>query len=274
MPITTEIVNWNADDAKRELATTKRNRPTSRTTVNRYRSDMESGRWSFNGEAIKYDTEGANIDGGHRLTALSETDGTVYVQFLVVRGLPTASQLTMDRARIRTAGQQLQMTGIPNGNIVASGVRLFLSSRDGYLFRDNRLAAEKVTTAYIEEWTSENSDIVAFIGKFLTDVKAADAPPSVAYAAAILFTTVNPRATPEFFHILAKGAGNAEHPITVLDKRLQKHRREGIKISSRDTLGLYVQAWNAWRTGRTLTKFQRPRGGHWTEATFPRPVAR
>lgn len=56
-----------------------------------------------------------------------------------------------------------------------------------------------------------------------------------------------------------------------LDKRLQRMRREGLKMPERDYLALFILAWNAWRDGKQMSKFQRPRGGRWSEANFPEP---
>ena len=274
MTITTAIVTWGPAEAADALATMTRNRRLSPTKVKQYRNDMLAGRWQFAGESVQFDEEGHLLNGQHRLKALASLEGTaVRLQFLVVRGLPAESQMVMDQVRARQAGQQLQMREVRDANTVAAGVRLWLAYDTGLMFRDAKLAQETITTAYIEEWVLGHLDIVEALYQFLRDIKATDAPGSVAYAAALTFWQRNPAATAEFFRTFAKGAAGESSPITVLDKRLQRHRREGLKISNRDVLGLYVQAWNAWRRGQSLTKFQRPRGGHWTETTFPRAAA-
>lgn len=255
------------------LATTERNRRLYQTAINKYRNAMESGLWEFTAEPIHFDATGCLINGQHRLTAVSMLPEEASIPFLVVRGLDQSAQLAMDQGRYRQAGQQLAMLGVKDSNAVAAGVRLYLAYSTGLLFRDNKLAQEAITTSLIERWVGEHADSVDNLGTFFTDIRKNDAPVSVAYAAAITFTQKNPAAAREFFHLLSRGAGGADHPITVLDKRLQRHRREGIAISSRDQLGLFIQAWTAWRKGQALTKFQRPRGGTWTAATFPRAVA-
>jgi len=255
------------------LATAKRNRRIYQTAVNKWRNAMASGMWEFTGESIQFDTGGHLINGQHRLTALTLLPKETEIMFLVVRGLAEDAQLAMDQGRIRQAGQQLSMLGFKDANVVAAGVRLYAAHSSGLLFRDNKTAQETITTPFIEAWVSEHANIVAALGKYTTDIRRNDAPVSVAYAAAIIFTQKDPAAAREFFRMLSHGAGGSDHPITVLDKRLQRHRREGINISSRDTLGLFIQAWTAWRKGQSLTKFQRPRGGSWTALTFPRAAA-
>lgn len=273
MSTTHTIQNITPVDARKLLATGQRNRKIVTTAVNRYRNDMANGRWTFAGDPIRFDDAGHLLDGQHRLTALAGLPEGKSIDFLVITGLDPQAQMVMDQGRIRQAGQQLQMKGVRDANLVAAGVRLYLSHRSGFLFRDNHFAAEHITTPYIETWVDENSGAIDWIGSFITSVKGSDAPGRVAYCAALIFTHIDASATRDFFRLLCKGAGGSDHPITVLDKRLQRHRREGIRISDRDTLGMYVQAWNAWRKGRPLTKFQRPRGGTWTVATFPRAAA-
>lgn len=273
MTITHTIQTITPKDARNLLATSIRNRKIVTTAVNRYRNDMANGRWGFAGDPIRLDNAGHLIDGQHRLTALAQLPDGTAIDFLVIEGLDPETQMAMDQGRLRQAAQQLQMLGVKDANTVAAGVRLYLSYRHGYLFRDNKLGQEHITTAYIESWVAEHDDMVSFLGGFITNIRLTDAPGSVAYAAAIIFANTNPMQATEFFKLLSHGAGGADHPITVLDKRLQRHRREGVRISNRDALGLYVQAWNAWRKGRPLTKFQRPRGGTWTITTFPKVAA-
>lgn len=273
MTISHSMRELDPSDARKMLATTTRNRRISQTAVKRYRNDMLSGRFPFAGATISFDPEGHLLDGQHRLTALAGCPDGTKVMFLIVSGLDPETQMVMDQGLRRGTGQQLQMRGVRDANVVAAGVRLYLFYRHGFLFRDSKLGQEHVTTAYVESWVEEHRDVIEFVGRFITNVKLTDAPPSVAYCAALIFAQSNPIACEEFFKLLSHGAGGADHPITVLDKRLQRHRREGIKISSRDVLGLYIQTWNAWRHSKPLTKFQRPRGGTWTVTNFPKVAA-
>lgn len=274
MTIKTSISTFTPEMAALALTTMIRNRRISATKVAQYRNDMSAGRWQFTGEPIQFDTEGHLINGQHRLSALSSLEGTaISIPFLVIRGLPEDAQMVMDQGRVRQAGQQLQLRGVKDANTVAAGVRLYLSHSTGLAFRDNKAAAEVITTAYIEEWVDSHADLIDAINPHLHNIRQADAPSSVAYCAALMFWRKNPIAAPQFFRVLAKGGEGEFSPITVLDKRLQRHRREGLRISNRDMLGLYIQAWNAWRKGQRFSKFQRPRGGHWTEVTFPKVAA-
>lgn len=271
MPLTTAVETITKPIAQMLIESQDVNRPVSWPTVRRYSNDMNAGLWDTNGESIKIDHQGHMRDGAHRCHALLISDIDSF-DSVVVRGLEPITQRTMDLGRRRSPGNQLAMMGIKNANVVAGGAKLYLLYTTGLMFRDNNVATEHITTTFIEKWAGENIAKIDRLNGYLTDILATDAQPSVAYAAALVFDECGPTAAPAFFRLLHKGAGDESHPITVLDKRLQRHRRESIKIAPREVLGFYIQSWNAWAKDRPLTKFQRPRGGHWTEATFPRPV--
>lgn len=268
--VTHSIVMVDADVAKRWLLRNVKNRKLRQTIVQRYRNDMAAGRWAFAADPIRFSTDGDLLDGQHRLHAIAELDGLT-IPMLVVRGLPEAAQGYMDQGGRRTPGDQLSLKGYPNSNALAAAVKQYLIWQDGYMFRDNKAATAAVTTPRIEEWVAANPESTTRYTALHHIVRQNFAPPSIAGAAAIRFAQLDESATVEFFTLLARGAGTDGHPIVTLDKRLARLRREGLKMSNRDILSLFILAWNAWREGRQMAKFQRPRGGAWTEETFPVP---
>lgn len=269
--VNAQVVTLTPEKAKGLLALNRRNRKISETVVSRYQRDMIEGNWLFAADPIRFAADEGLLDGQHRLTALSRCPDTVALPFLVIRNLDDETQTVMDQGRKRTPGDQLALKGVKDYNVVAAGVKIYLSWTGGLLFKDNKVAASVISAPRIEQFVSTNLDMIGRLGSYVGWIKDNDAPPSVGYAAALAFDGVNPADSREFFRILAKGAGDDKHPITVLDKRLTRHRREGLRMSHRDQLALFFQSWNAWRSGRTLSKFQRPRGGSWSDANFPEP---
>lgn len=267
--ITHAIVMVTPDMADRWLTFNTHNRKIRQQTVARYRADMEAGLWTMAADPIRFDRDGRLSDGQHRLVALSELPETVAIPFLVVRGLPPEAQSVMDQGVKRTPGDQLSLAGVKNANAVAAAVKKLLIWNLGLLFRDTKV--QQITSPQIEQWVTDHPGDVAFFNSIWYLVRQNDAPPSVAGSAAIAFADLDPTACERFFTLLARGAGGAGHPITTLDKRLQRHRREGLKMPDRDYLSLFILAWNAWRDGKEMHKFQRPRGGRWSEANFPEP---
>lgn len=267
--ITHAIVMVTPDMAERWLANNTHNRKVRQRTVGRYKADMESGLWAMAADPIRFDRDGALLDGQHRLLALAELPDSAAIPFLVVRGLPPESQGVMDQGSKRTPGDQLALAGVKNANAVAAAVKKLLIWRGGLMFRDTKL--QHISSPQTEAWVADHVGDVEFFNSIWSYIRQNDGPPSVAGAAAFAFAQIDPVACERFFTLLARGAGGEGHPITTLDKRLQRNRREGLKMPDRDYLALFVLAWNAWRGGKQMSKFQRPRGGRWSEDNFPEP---
>lgn len=255
--------------AKRWLAKNLKNRVLSESQAERYRQDMACGRWTFAADPIRFSSDGALLDGQTRLTALAELGG-VTIPMLVVRGLPAESQNVMDQGRKRTPGDQLGLAGYKSTQQLAASIKQFIAWEEGMFFRDTKVMAA-ITAPRIVEWADEHPKDILFFQRLGSLFKGNDAPPSIAGAAAIAFGRLDADKAEEFFRLLARGAGTEGHPIVALDKRLQRNRREGLKMPNRDQLALFVTAWNAWRAGASLVKIQRPRGGSWNENNFPEP---
>lgn len=267
--ITHAIVLVTPEMAVRWLEQNMHNRKVRQQTITRYRADMEAGLWAMAADPIRFDRNGVLLDGQHRLISLSELPQSISIPFLVVRGLPTESQSVMDQGVKRTPADQLGLIGIKNAQTVAAAVKKLLIWEGGVMFRDTKL--QVITSPQIEEWVTGNPGKIDFFNSLGTLPRQNDAPPSIAGAAALTFADLDPEATERFFTLLARGAGGEGHPITTLDKRLQRNRREGLKMPDRDYLALFILAWNAWRAGKKMSKFQRPRGGRWSDENFPVP---
>lgn len=265
-----ELVHVTPALAREWLTRNHRNRSVSELTVARYLNDMTAGRWQYAADPIRFDADGNLLDGQHRLTALAAVaDPELALPMLVVRGLPADTQLIMDQGKRRTPGDQLSLLGVRDSNVVAAGIRLLIAHETGALFRDSHVRQVATTNAQMEAWYATHTDLVSAASE-IHSLKSSDAPPSVAFCAAMMFIRVmGAEATQEFFRLLAVGAGEG-HPINALDKRLQRIRRERLKFSTRDYLAMFIQAANAWREDRKVARFQRPSGAKWTVDSFPK----
>jgi hypothetical protein len=120
MNATVELVT--AEKALAWLTNASRNRPIVDSAVRRYGADMETGRWTLNGQGIIFDTNGKLVDGRHRLTAIVATNAEV--PMLVVRGaLPEAFE-TMDSGRTRTLANTLAIEGHKNAAATSATARI------------------------------------------------------------------------------------------------------------------------------------------------------
>lgn len=268
---TIETIEVTPALAKEWLTRNKRNRPASTVTIEKYRRDMADGNWQFTGDGIRFDAEHNLIDGQHRLNAVAAMPSGFTVPMLIIKGLEQKSQLVMDQGRRRTPGQQLSLLGIKHANIVASVARLTIMWEEGLLFRDNQLQ-QLTTAAQVEQWVSEHQAAVELIGSRVSDIRAVDTRPSITGTAFVRLAKIDQGQAIAFLTSLATGANLSEgDPILTLKNRLHKIRREGLAVSERDLLSFFILAWNAHRVGKSMSKFQRPRGGKWSVNNFPEP---
>lgn len=104
------------------LTNAARNRTITNSVVRRYGADMETGRWTLNGQGIIFDINGKLVDGRHRLTAIVATQ--VEVLMLVVRGAKPEAFETMDSGRVRTLAHTLNIEGHKHAAAVSAAARI------------------------------------------------------------------------------------------------------------------------------------------------------
>jgi len=93
-------------------------RRTRDTVVVKYAADMAAGRWQPNGEALIFDDQGDLRDGKHRLCAVLMSGATIHA--VVVRGVRTETQDSMDSGLSRTTADVLGFRAIPQADKMAT----------------------------------------------------------------------------------------------------------------------------------------------------------
>jgi len=271
--VVASFVSISSETAARWLQHNSHNRPLSETAVIRYQMDMEAGRFGLTGEPIQFSKTGVLLNGQNRLTALANCIPSITLTMLVVRGLDDEVQRYMDQGIKRTPGQQLALMGIRNSSQIASAVRLLMTWQGGLLFTDNK-RSRALSTPAVENWVSENKKLVDVFNKYLAHVtRAVGGTPSVAGALALNGLQVDTQATIAFFHLLNSRSNlPSGSPLIALDSRLRHIRADRKKLSQRDELGYFIQTWNNWMRGDSLSKLQAGRGG-WGVENFPRVEA-
>lgn len=266
--ITIEMVYISSATAQKWLEDYRGpNRRINENQVMKFQTDMEAGRWHFEGAPIKISKTGKLLDGQHRLTALANTVPGMEIPFLVVRGLEDESQLYMDIGQIRTAGQQLGLKGVVGGTLYAAVAKLYLEWTRGRLFRSTSRGS--TSKAEQTEWVLDHQDMLARLSE--TGFQQVDAPPSVVGAFTLAVLQIHPARAVKFIRSLITGTGLDEgDPILALDRRLRNIRRSGVKVSQREYLAYFIKAWNAWVMGDRLQKLQL---AQLTEENFPEILA-
>lgn len=246
----TSVELVDPDTAREWLGRNDRNRNLRKSTVEAYARDMENGRWQFTGDAIKFSTNGALLDGQHRLHALVQAG--VELSMLVVRNLAPESQDVMDTGAKRSPGDVLSLHDEKSTVAMASLAAMIVNSGTAW--------SKKVTTAEIIDAVENDNTIRVVVADILPNLKLSHLlPPTVAAFAYWRLIQIDPFATAQFFESLASGANlPAGSPILALDRRLQNVGRSGRGSRAYRTTAMacIFSAWNAWREDRQVAKIQ------------------
>lgn len=274
--ITTEVEFLTPADARALLVRNTHNRAIQEADVLKWATAMKQGLWCMNGEPIIIGQSGTILDGQHRLTALTWLNDGVRIEFLIVRGVADERQSTMDQGRIRGLKDILTLDGVESDKSLAAAIRVYLMWQEGLLFVDRKQQMAQLSNQWIKEWAKRNGDAVELLRQGLAYRRIPTRPAlaSAIYARLAERNVVD--LADEFFQSTADGMNLVGgSPILALRNRLyrmQGENRDSVRthLSDRDIIGLFVTAYNAWLSGRSLTKLQRPSGRGYTRETFPR----
>lgn len=107
-------------------------RKISKQIVSAYATDMKTGNWKLNGEAIKFNKSGILVDGQHRLNAVVMSG--VPVQMLVIRGVEDGVQtydIGKGRSVAEIASAQSLSCSVSNSSTIGAASLLFRCSASG-----------------------------------------------------------------------------------------------------------------------------------------------
>lgn len=244
---TVQVRTVTPDIATDWLKSNSNNRNIRTAVVEKYRSDMAAGRWTFAGDPIRFDTTGQLIDGQHRLTAISRMPDDFSIDMVIITGLADKAQHVMDQGSKRTGGDQLKIAGVKNSSLVASAVRLVLIHDAGALFKDNSTRIIYASVPAIEEWVFSNLGAVDLIAEVQGNIRVLPAAPSPINAAAVIISRVaSTDRVVQFFDIAANGGGPKDSGPNALRSRLMKIDKSGRHLTDRELIANTIRAWNAW----------------------------
>jgi len=264
--ITHEIIHITPALARELLGYNDSNRDLREAVSNTYARDLAGGRWDFNGETIKIAKDGTLIDGQHRLEAIVRADTAAWC--LVVTGLDRTAQKTIDTGARRTFADELAWRNEKHATTLAAVLRRIVLWEAGHRGKPGRFRpSEPEMDAALA--THPDARASAEFG----DTKGSSplAPSQTAFAHWLLSQT-DPMAAAWFMERLCDGAGlSPGHPILALRERIRREREANHgTINPEIALALVITAWNAFRSGNSVTKIQLPKGGVSAE-TFPAP---
>lgn len=248
------------------LGTNVHNRHVKPSLKLRLTNAMRRGDWRLNGETIKVSTDGALIDGQHRLLAV--VDSGVTIQTLVVRGLSSDTQQTVDIGRTRTVADVLALEGYEKRSVVLAATLRYLklmqtneirttgagqSSGSGRhpndpkgAFSPQELMDVLVDFPYIYDSLDITDPLARAVGGSHSQYAALHA----------WFTQIDKDAADRFFYQLSYGIDlTPGNPIFALRRWLEVRRNgkgQWTRLNRLMVHALIVKAWNAWREGKQI----------------------
>jgi len=125
------FVNVTPVEAAAMMLRNTHNRTIRRDHVANLARDMAQGSWVMDGSAVRFDTNGALLDGQHRLAACIKAG--VPIKTLMITGLDPETSIIMDTGAKRTASDMLKLQGVSdaNGNTIAAAIRILIGYSTG-----------------------------------------------------------------------------------------------------------------------------------------------
>lgn len=232
-------------------------------------SDMKAGEWAWNGEAIKFASDGTLLDGQHRLAAVVES-GTA-IKMLVVENVKGAAQHTMDTGSKRTPGDMFRLRGEKNYNLLASGTRGAIVWEAGRRLKDG--SAMTVTNTQILRYVEAHPEMRDYVAIARRVTQSVPIPGSVVVLAVKLFYEIDADDAEHFFARLVSDEGHYKgEPVYALRAiLLQPKSQSRISYTSDYKLAVIIKAWNKFRAGESVGLLVFRPGGASPEK-FPVPM--
>lgn len=267
--VTFEMETITPKKAGEYLSTNTHNRDVRPRIVRTYSHDMSAGLWEWNGDSVKFDTEGVLQDGQHRLLACVEA-GVPFVT-LVIRGLPPSVQDTMDTNVSRKYNDVLKLRGEKSYNTLAATVRGVAAWEAGGVYarsfsrRFSNRELDLVLARY--PWLRDGSALIKRISRSVA------LPASAAGPLWWAFSMIDNEDAEHFFDRLTSDEGHKDgDPITTL-RRALIHNRDNVRgdRNIKYLMALVIKSWNKYRAGDEMFSVSFRRGGASPES-FPEAI--
>lgn len=261
-----KVVDVSPELADKWLAQNTHNRRIRENAVFGYARDMESGNWAENGEAIKFAADGTLLDGQHRLSAIALSGVTL--RLLVVTGLQSASQETMDDGRKRTVADALTLRKEPNAVQLAAISRRALMWTQGIY---KNVGSRPPTNTECLQFFEAHPELRESTSVAVSLRKAVALPSSVVGLTHWVFSSIDAEDAAWFFERLGTGANLPQyHPVLTLRKKAREASEGPGRVPEDMLLAFTIKAWNAYRDGDEIRLLRFKPGGAMPEK-FPTP---
>lgn len=231
------------------LATNTKNRPISRSHVEKLASSMRRGEWDMNGTTIKIASTGRLLDGQHRLTACVESECAF--ETLVVYGLPESSFSTIDQiSKTRRISDVLSIdTGVNMKNVAAALMVLYHVRSSGDVGVSTGRLCDGFSVSVAREMLAKHPGIVesVSVSNSITIFRNAQCA-----ALHYLFGLVDMDLAGEFAEVMRHGSSKLKRPFNIFREGIIRIRASSAVPGRREAAARAIKAFNAERTGKSV----------------------
>lgn len=270
--IKTEIVTVTPEMARQLLEQNTRNRKVSKGNYSKVLEAMTAGEWELNGEAIKIARNGQILDGQHRLMVSADND--IPFQTLIVYGLETETQDTMDTGKSRSTADVLSIEGYPGAtNLAAIVLGVIRSERWGLKVATlGSASAYPVTPKQALARLKDEPGLVD-LSRYAVSIRKCGLSAKVAGVLYYHLSKIDADDAQFFFDSLRDGDGLVRgNPIHTLREHLLalKNNQRGV-LNTTYMAAVVIKAWNKYRLGEECKQLKFRPGGANPEK-FPEPI--
>lgn len=247
---------FTPERAAKDLKNGVPNRPIRNEDVEKFKRDMIANKWRRNGETIKYDKYGRMFDGQNRLRALIKANATLWLE--TAKGYEPESIETVDSGRARCPADVLSINKIKYGHMLCEAIKRIYGYQENIITRSSARCRVKLSNEFYLQFVKDNplikkivSDPLIYKSKYLTNDR-------LIVAMWFIFSTKNKKQAAEFMENLIVGTNLKKgDPVLVLRNLLLDRKMSSDKqkfLSTGDTYGLFLKAWNLWRSGEKVDR--------------------
>lgn len=230
-------------EAEFYLGKNKENRLLRKHYVDYISTEMVSGRWKENGEAIIIGNDGIIKDGQHRLSAIVKT-GKTY-RFVIVRQVENDVFSTIDCGLSRNSRDALALKGEVNCTHIASVLPWVFKYYSGELHHGGKSFMKNSPSHTVELLNLYPEARDTYEKKMFLY-----GPPSILGACKVIFGRIDADDCKTFFSRLISGEGLLSYePEYLLRERLIQNKGAKAKLKSKYIFALVIKSWNYRRKG-------------------------
>lgn len=241
--------------ATKWLTKNKINRALSKSRLEFYTQQIQSGDWQLNGESIKFDWNGNLIDGQHRLSAIIEANKgiTTYVIF----GCDSDAFKTIDTGKARSDADVLKIAGYENTALMASIIRLAMEYNAGKYENAEQSKRLSITHKMILDYAlAHKNQVHKAVEYTVKNYPNSDRllTPKLMGGLYYIFSTISETDTIDFMDKVCMGIGELDRfdPIRLLRKRLIDNRSSYSKLPTIMIIILCFKTWNLYRNNDSI----------------------